>query len=126
MSRKQSLGSIPVRNQAVEVEHTDEGLVRLVIPRREDWWVRVLSRLFYVPTQRKVTLDELGSLVWAKCDGATTVREIIRILARRYKLHRKEAEVSVVAYLRTLAKRRLIAVAVPKDTADRAESAGSS
>ena len=65
-----------------------------------------------------LTLDEIGSFVWRLCDGNHSVREIIRALAARYKLHRKEAEVSVVAYLRTLAKRRLIAVAVPRATKD--------
>jgi hypothetical protein len=115
LSREKSLSSIPVRNQAIEEERADDGNVRLVIPRREDWWVRAAARFFYVPQRRRVTLDEIGSFVWELCDGEHDVRQIIRALAERYKLHRKEAEVSVVAYLRTLAKRRFIAVAVLKD-----------
>jgi len=116
LTREQSLSSIPVRNELIEVERGDDGEVRLVIPRREDWWVRAASRFFYVPRKRRITLDEIGGFVWDMCDGKNHVRDIIRALAKRYKLHRKEAEVSVVAYLRTLAKRRLIAVAVLKDT----------
>ncbi len=119
------MGSIPVRNQAVEEDEADDGNVRLLIPRREDWWVRAAARVFYVPKKRRLTLDEIGSFVWRLCDGNHSVREIIRALAARYKLHRKEAEVSVVAYLRTLAKRRLIAVAVPRATKDRPSPKGS-
>jgi len=125
LSREQSLGSIPVRNEAVEEEEADDGNVRLLIPRREDWWVRAAARVFYVPRKRRLTLDEIGSFVWGLCDGDHSVREIIRALAARYMLHRKEAEVSVVAYLRTLAKRRLIAVAVPRATKDKPSRKGS-
>ena len=49
LTRDQSLSSVPVRNEAIEVERADDGNVRLVIPRREDWWVRATDRLFYVP-----------------------------------------------------------------------------
>ena len=43
-----------------------------------------------------------------------TVRDIIQAMSTRYKLHRKEAEVSVVTYLRQLARKGLIGIAVPK------------
>lgn len=120
LSREQSLTSIPVRNEAIEQERSDDGNVRLVIPRRDDWWVRGFARFFYVPKKRRITLDEIGSFVWELCDGHNDVRQIIRALAERYKLHRKEAEVSVVAYLRQLAKRRLVAIAVLKDSGRKA------
>ncbi len=114
LSREQSLASVPLRNQAVEEERTDAGEVRLVIPLRGTWWARLLARLFYVPKTRRVVLDEVGSYVWGLCDGRNCVRDIIHALAKRYKLHRKEAEVSVVAYLRQLARRGLIGIAVLK------------
>jgi hypothetical protein len=112
LSREQSLTSVPVRNEAIEAERTDAGEARLFIPRRETRWVRLLSRLVHVPKRQPVTLDEVGTFVWDLCDGEHTVRDITRELAARYKLHRKEAEVSVVAYLRQLAKRRIVGIAV--------------
>jgi len=115
-SREQSLASVPLRNAAVEEQRTDAGEVRLVIPLRATWWARLLSRAFYVPSTRRVVLDEIGGYVWGLCDGKHNVRQIIQALAKRYRLHRKEAEVSVVAYLRQLARRRLIGVAVPRPT----------
>lgn len=124
LSREQSLASVPLRNQAVEAERTDAGEVRLVIPLRATWWARVLSRLFYVPKTRRVVLDEIGSFVWELCDGSRSVRDIIRALSARYKLHRKEAEVSVVAYLRQLASRGLIGVAVLRRSEEQAAGPG--
>lgn len=114
LTREQSLGSVPLRNEVIEAERTDDGEVRLIIPRRERWWVRSLGRLFYIPKQRPLTLDEIGSFVWELCDGKHTVRQIIKALSKRYRLHRKEAEVSVVAYLRQLTKRGIIGIAVLK------------
>ncbi|MFP4058416.1 MAG: PqqD family protein [Candidatus Brocadiia bacterium] len=112
LTREQSLNSVPLRNEAIDVERTDAGHVRVVIPRRQTWWVSLLARVFYVPKARRITLDEVGSFVWDLCDGKHTVRQIIQALCQRYKLHRKEAEVSVVSYLRTLAKKHLVGVAV--------------
>lgn len=112
LSREQSLASVPLRNQAVEAERTDDGSIRLVVPVRPKWWARWLSHLVYVPKTRRIVLDEIGSYVWGLCDGQRSVRDIIGALSARYKLHRKEAEVSVVAYLRQLAGRGLIGIAV--------------
>jgi hypothetical protein len=114
LTRDQSLASIPLRNEAVGAERTDAGETRLVVPRRDAWWVGVLARVFYIPKQRRITLDEVGSYVWELCDGRHDVRRIVKALSARYKLHRKEAEVSVVAYLRELAKKGLIGIAVLK------------
>jgi len=79
----------------------------------------LLARVFYVPKSRKIVLDELGTFVWERCDGQTTVRDLIGIFAERYKLGRREAEVSLTEYLRTLAKRGLIGIAVPRDLGKR-------
>jgi hypothetical protein len=115
LSREQSLASVPLRNTAVDEEETDEGFARLVAPRRQSWWVRVMAKVFYVPESHRVTLDEIGTFVWRQCDGKHNVRDIIQALCKRYKLHRKEAEVSVVAYLRQLMKRGLLGIAVLSD-----------
>jgi len=117
LSREQSLASIPVRNQAIEAEETEDGEIRLVIPLRQTWWARLLARAFYVPKTRRVALDEVGSFVWRLCDGKHNVRQIIQALCQRYRLHRKEAEVSVVAYLRQLARKGIIGIAVLGETA---------
>jgi len=65
-----------------------------------------------VPEFRTVTLDEVGTRVWDLCDGEHTVKDLIARVAEEHKLSRKEAEVSLVAYLRQLAARGLIALVV--------------
>jgi hypothetical protein len=115
LSREQNLASVPLRSTNVREEETDEGYARLVAPRRDSWWARLMAKIFYVPDARRVTLDEIGTFVWRQCDGKQNMRDIIEALCQRYKLHRKEAEVSVVAYLRQLMKRGLLGIAVLDD-----------
>jgi len=103
---------VPLRNEAVTEEHTDAGELRLVLPVRPPWWARPLARFLYVPKQHRIVLDEIGAYVWRLCDGKRSMRDIIQALALRYKLHPKEARVSLVAYLRQLGRRRLVGVAV--------------
>ena len=114
LSREDSLASLPVRNEALYTRRTDAGEVEITIPRRKAWYVGLLSKVFYVPKSRKIVLDELGTFVWERCDGETTVRDLIGSFAQRYKLGRREAEVSLTEYLKTLAKRGLIGIAVPR------------
>ena len=118
LSRVQSLNAIPVRNHNVESERDDDtGETLIIIPRRDDRWVRFLSKLLFVPDHRKVTLDELGTFVWDRCDGETTVRDLIHAFAEQYKLSRKEAELSMVAFLRQMAKKRLVGLAIADPSA---------
>jgi hypothetical protein len=109
------LGSKPIRNQAVNWEKGDDGEVLIRIPRGEyGWRIKLLSKFFYIPKERKISLDEVGSQVWELCDGETRVKDIIDRLRRKYKLNRKEAEISLVTYLRDLGKKGLVGFAVDK------------
>ena len=67
-----------------------------------------------LPKSRVVALDEVGSFVWERCDGQNTVNSIVNALCSKYKLTRKEAEMSLLAYFRQLGKRGIIGFAVPK------------
>jgi len=118
VSREQSLTSIPVHNQVIREECGTDGCVTLLVPVRRTGVVKMLGKILNVPeTDRRVSLDKLGSYVWRMCDGQTTVRDLIERFSRKYKLDRKEAEVSMVAYLRMLAKRRLVGIVVPEEQA---------
>jgi len=113
LSREESLASIPVRNELLEFEEDEEGIVSVKIPRKDTWWVKVMSKIMYVPSSKVVSLDEVGSYVWRMCDGQTTVKELIEDFREKFKLSRKEAEISVVAFLRMLAQKGMIGLAVP-------------
>ena len=114
LTREQSLGSLPVRNTLVTYQQLEDGETELTIPLRNDWVGKLLSFIFFVPKERKVILEAIGSDVWALCDGEHNVNQIVDTLAKKYKLNRREAEASLTEYLRRLGKRRLVAFAVPK------------
>ena len=102
------LGSRPARNELVTWEKTDSGEAQITVERQNSWKIRLLSKVFYIPKKRTITLDEVGSMVWQMCDGRTAVAQMIEDLRSKYKLDRKEAEVSLLAYLKTLGQKRFI------------------
>jgi len=113
--RRQALDAKPILNPAVEWRTGDGGGVIVTVMRRTDWWVRLLSLAFYVPREREVALDEIGSAVWRMMEEPRTVGEMAAELGARYGLQKREAEAALFHYLRTLAKRRLIAMELSVD-----------
>ena len=114
LTRDQALDAVPVRNELCREESTDAGLVRVLVPIRKTWVVGLMRRLTYAPEFRKIELDEIGSFVWRRCDGRTSVRVLVRQLCKEFRLSDREGEVSLTQYLRTLARRNLIGLAVEK------------
>jgi hypothetical protein len=119
------LSSRPARNEAVEWEKTDRGEVRISITRQETWKIRLLSKLFYIPRKRNITLDEVGTEVWQMCNGRTNVGQMIQALSEKYQLNRKEAEVSLLEYLKTLAQKRFVGFLIDgQKAADKGTASG--
>ncbi len=102
----------PIRHPAVFWERVgDEQLVVLTVRRRSDPLMNFVAKLFGIPQTRKIELtDEISSYVWTCCDGAHTVSQIADDLVRRYKLTKRQSEVSVLTYLKTLQAKKLIGV----------------
>jgi len=113
LTKEDLLASRPVLNQSIEWFENDEQMIQIDIPRREIWWAKILSKVFYTPDKRSIALDDAGSLVWKMIDEHLTVQAMIGRLAKQYKLNRREAEASLIAYLRTLAKKNLVGFEVP-------------
>ncbi len=65
-----------------------------------------------MPLYREIVLDELGAWTFRLCDGKKRVKEIIEEFTRKYNLNPREAEVSIIEYLRQLARRNLIGFAI--------------
>ena len=108
ITRHEILSAVPVRNSLVEWETNDHEEVVLKVPRRQDRVGKILHRIFVAPPFKQVVLDEVGSDVWNLCTGENDVDTIVKALARKYKLSRREVELSLANYLRTLAQRGLI------------------
>ena len=99
--RKQILASKPIRRADATVNDT-----RITVP--------IAARrglLFRIPEGATKTfeLDAMGSFVWHRCDGATTVQQIVDQLAEQFEIDRERAEASTLQFLNLLASRGLIA-----------------
>jgi hypothetical protein len=110
----QVLQSRPLRNERLKVERIDGGGIRLALPRRTEWWAKVLAVIFPIPKERRLELDQAGEEVWDLCDGEHTLRQMIKVFQERHKLTRSEAEWSLRTYLRDLGKRNLVFFAIEK------------
>ena len=114
ISREAMFGSKPTRNDLLEWEKTEDGEASITMKRGDNWKVRILSKIFWIPKQRTLVLDQIGTQVWEMCDGRTTVEAMIRRLSRNHKINEKEAEISLLAYLKKLAQKRLVGFIVEK------------
>ena len=120
LPRGEMLALRPLRNQAIIWEmkaDTDAPGANLSVPRREDKFGQIVSRWFQVPATKTIELDEFGAAVWEKCDGRHSVEQLVVFTSHAYKLNRRQAEVSVVSFMRMLAQRRLIGLETAKPNA---------
>ena len=108
LSRQQALAVTPIRNQRLTWKEVGGGDVLLTIPRRADRLGRAIGFIFKIPNHKELLLDEVGGKVWELCDGKNDIGAIVAETSRRYKLNKREAEVSVTTYIKMLAERRLV------------------
>lgn len=112
LDRRQSLEAVPALNADVEVTYEAPDRACLVVSRRRGTgW---LARFQPAVMKKTVRLDTLGTFVLGLVDGRRPVRWIVDAFAAQYQLNRREAELSIVAFLRSLAQRRLIAIVIAK------------
>lgn len=114
LTRDQALACTPVRNNVVNWEILDSGVVRveymLVLkPVLKSIFERFGNTPAETPT-RKLELDALGSQVWQMLDGSRTTAQLIEEFARLHRISNQEAEQSITLFLRELGKRGLIAL----------------
>ena len=114
VTRQQALQIYPIRNPGLEWEEDEEGIARAKLVRKNDLKTRLVAGLMNVPESRELRLDEVGSFVWQLCDGEHALNDIVEAMMEKYKLGRREVEVSLNEFMRMLAKRGLIVVAVPR------------
>ncbi len=113
LSKQEALAARPVRMVEGEMKPGEGNSVgKLTVKVRQAAWAAWLFRT-QQGTTKTFEFDPMGMLVWDLCDGKTSVQQIIRKLAKRYKLSLREAEVSTRQFLRTLGRKGLIGFAVP-------------
>ncbi len=114
ISREAMFNSKPTRNDRLDWKTNKDDEVAITLKRADTTKVKILSKIFWVPEKRTLVLDEIGSQVWKMCDGRTSVASMIKQLCETHKLNAKEAEISLLTYLRTLGRKNLLGFLVEK------------
>ena len=111
-SRQEALGAVPRLSREITWHHTGSGVIQVRYPVIfKPWFARLAERAGIwdgTPQIRTLELDEIGSVVFRHIDGNRSVRDIIDMLAEKYSLHPREAEVSVVQFIRQLGQRGIV------------------
>ena len=108
IDRRRSLEGIPTVNEGASVTTTDAGTdtITITVKRGHGFLAR-----FQPPVmERRVRLDELGTFVFRQIDGRRDARAIVALFVARYRVNRREAELSCIQFLKMLAGRQVISI----------------
>ena len=114
LTRDQALACTPVRNNVVNWQLLDTGLIQVEYALVLKPFLHSIFQRFNrdsgdLPT-RKGQLDGLGTQVWQMIDGSRTTADLIEEFAASHRISLEEAEQSITLFLRELGKRGLIAL----------------
>ena len=101
-------------NRGVESYPSDDGGALMLVVQREPFRNRLLQAVAPVVRERRIELDEVGTAVWRMLDGQRSVREVIGRFSEEFGVNRREAEVSVLDFLKSLMGRGLLSMQVPR------------
>jgi hypothetical protein len=110
IDRRQSLMGVPVVNPGVRWKEEREGVLLVTIPVRRGGGF--LGRFQSASWNKRIRLDPLGSFVLEQIDGKRNALDITDAFIERFKVNRREAELSIVAFLKSLLERHIISIAI--------------
>ncbi len=124
-SWKRMLSARPVHNMAARVDELDgpstspgsDAVVVYVKNVRPWYMLPPLSWIVPHRRERRVVLDRVGSQMWRQCDGERTVEAVIDAFAATHDLTFHEARVAVTTYIKSLVKRGVLVIVMPKEQA---------
>ncbi|HIE43761.1 MAG TPA: PqqD family protein [Candidatus Omnitrophica bacterium] len=114
LTREEALMAKPVKNINIRWKKNEKGEVLLYLSRKKSKIINLLSRIFFIPEEKIINLDKVGTYVWELCNGENSVKEIVVSLQKKFNLNFKESEVSTLEYLKKLAQRGIIGLAISK------------
>jgi len=116
LSREQWLRSKPIR-LIEDFERDSDGNIVIVVRLVEKGVLAKIMKLFSIvppPKYKRIVLDKIGSRVWMLCDGKHTVEDIVRKLVEETGFSRRNIELSVYNYLKTLIMKGLVELQIPE------------
>lgn len=100
------LDLVPV--PVVRSETKSDGCVVLLKPK----FTNILLQKHLLPRMRRpffrISLDDLGSFIWSRCDGKRTVRELAVLHKQRFGEKAEPLHDRLAEFLRTLERNRFI------------------
>ncbi len=96
------------RNEVGARWHLEEGRVVVTFPKRLTRFERKLQDVLGGPTDLRVPLDDAGSYVWLRCDGATPLARILGEVATRHGAQVEPVGVRILRFVELLAERGLV------------------
>ncbi|MDD4538042.1 MAG: PqqD family protein [Lentisphaerae bacterium] len=110
VSRRDALRSIPAIMPGVTYRDDDDGhvLVQVPVPPRRGF----LGFFQTAASTRKVRLDSIGAFVIKQIDGRRCVADIVDAFASQYRSNRREAELCIADFLKSLTQRNIIVIGV--------------
>jgi hypothetical protein len=113
LSRERFLLSRAVINPVIKTEESEDGTIILVIPVSRSGLPNLVSKSLSIPEKKKVQLDEVGSKVWRKIDGNTSMSDLSKWMESEFKISQREAEVSLSTYFQSLTEKNIAGMIVP-------------
>ena len=110
LDRYESMAGVPVLNKGVSI--ADEQAEKLSLTVRIKRGNRFLDRFRPEVINRRIKLDDLGSFVVRMIDGKRNVLDIVEAFEAKYKTNRRETQLSVVAFLKSLARRGVASIVI--------------
>lgn len=110
LRRQQWLRSIPVR-MVEDFTEDDNGIVTILVELEYKGLIGKIIKAISLtppPKYKRIVLDKMGSIVWKMCDGKHTVEDIVRRLMTVTGLSRRNVELAVYHYIKTLVMKGLI------------------
>ena len=105
---KKLLHARPVKNPEVEWDQLNSDVVKVYLPCKKSYVLRVLSKFIDIPDERSFRFNPLGSIVWEMCDGNNTVQDIKDSIVKRSKGNEKDVEKRLLKFINRLVKNELI------------------
>jgi hypothetical protein len=105
----------PVRNAHARVVSDEPRRVVVEVPRRYPLLLRPIRVLFRLREVRRLEIDGVGLELWRRCDGTTSLAQMIDDLMTVDRLTFHEARLLVLGLLRQLAERGALALVAVQD-----------
>ena len=116
LAEQDLLDAVPIRNRAVGIRRSGDR-VTLSMPLQQRWYMKPpFNWVLPFRGRRRIELDILGNEIWEACDGDRSCEQIIDGFAEAHHLTFQEARAAVVRFIQSLVQRRLIVLAVGRNS----------